>query len=120
MYTLFTPDPADYNTRLNLQTKNTMLDSHTHPKILGLIIIELKLTYNRYIESTATKASQTLTILNVLFSIKILLSTYTVITRSMLEYASKIWSPNTSITNITKLKLYKPVITHHNYTFDDT
>ena len=37
--TIVIPDPAEYNTRLNLQLNNTILDMHTHPKILGLTLI---------------------------------------------------------------------------------
>ena len=82
----------------------------THPKILGLKL-DPKLTYNRHIDLAATKARKTINILNVLTSTKwgnhkeTILATYKTITRPVLEYASTIWSPNASETNIDKLQI---------------
>ena len=45
--TLFTPDPAEYNTNLHLHINNTTLPMNTHPKILG-VTLHPKLTYNTY------------------------------------------------------------------------
>ena len=50
----FTPEPAEYNTRLNLQINNTILDMHTHLKILGLTL-KAKFTYNKHIGNMAAK-----------------------------------------------------------------
>ena len=54
----FTPDPAEYNTRLNLQINITRhaqcLHTDTQPKILGLTV-DLKVTYNQHIDNTAAK-----------------------------------------------------------------
>ena len=107
--TLFTPDPAEYSTKLNLQINNTTLDMSTHPKILGLTL-DPKLTYNTHIDNTANKASKTLSILKVLSSTKwgkhkeTILATYKAISRPLLEYASTIWSPIASTTSIQKLQ----------------
>ena len=82
----------------------------THPKILGLTL-DPKLTYNRHIDLAATKARKTINILKVLTSTKwgkhkeTILATYKAITRPVLEYASTIWSPNASKTNIDKLQI---------------
>ena len=79
----------------------------TPPKILGLTL-DPKLTYNRHIDIAATKARKTSNILKVLTSTKWckhkepILATYKAITRHVLEYASTIWSPNASETNIDK------------------
>ena len=106
--TLLTPDPAEYNKQLGLQIDNTTLPMTTHPKILGLTLYP-KLTYNRHI--AATKARKTINILKVLTSTKwckhkeTKLATYKAITRPVLDYASTIWSPNASETNIDKLQI---------------
>ena len=82
----------------------------THPKILGLTL-DPKLTYNRHIDLAATKARKTINILKVLTSTKwgkhkeTILATYKAITRPVLDYASTIWSPNASETNIDKLQI---------------
>ena len=108
--TLLTPDPAEYNKQLGLQIDNTTLPMTTHPKILGLTL-DPKLTYNRHIDLAATKARKTINILKVLTSTKwgkhkeTILATYKAITRPVLEYASTIWSPNASETNIDKLQI---------------
>ena len=108
--TLLTPDPAEYNTQLGLQIDNTTLPITTHPKILGLTL-DPKLTYNRHIDLAATKARKTINILKVLTSTmwgkhkETILATYKAITRPVLEYASTIWSPNASETNIDKLQI---------------
>ena len=82
---------------------------HTHPQILGLTL-DPKLTYNKHIDNTATKASKTIPILKVLSSTKwskdkeTLPSIYKVVTRPIQEYAPTIWSPITSRISITKLQ----------------
>ena len=107
---ILTPDRAEYNTQLGLQIDNTTLPMTTHPIILGLTL-DPKLTYNRHIDLAATKARKTINILKVLTSTKwgkhneTILATYKAITRSVLEYASTIWSPNASETNIDKLQI---------------
>ena len=51
---LFTPDPPDYNTRLNLHINNTTPDMHTH--------LDPNHSYNT--DNTAAKASKTIPILS--------------------------------------------------------
>ena len=88
--TLITTDLAEYNTRLNLQSNNTILDMHTHPKTL-ILTIDIKLTYNNYIDNKAAKASKTMPILKVFSSTKwgehkeTLLSTSKAVTRPILS-----------------------------------
>ena len=63
--TLFTPDPAEYSTQLELQIDNITLPMNINPKILGLTL-DPKLTHNKHIEITTTKAHKTLQILKTL------------------------------------------------------
>ena len=48
--TLFTPDPAEYKSNLDLKINNTALPMATHPKVLGLTL-DPKLTYSTYIQN---------------------------------------------------------------------
>ena len=45
--TLFTPDPAEYNTTFTLQINNTTLSTNKEPKILGLTL-DTKLNYSKH------------------------------------------------------------------------
>ena len=107
--TLFTPDPAEYNTQLHLSINNTLIPTVKHPKVLGLTF-DPKLTYAEHIKNTTTKASKTINILKTLTSTQwgkqkeTITATYKAITRPILEYSSTIWSPITSNTNINKLQ----------------
>ena len=47
--TLFTPDPAEYNSNLGLNINNKALPMALHPKVLGLTL-DPKLTYNAHIQ----------------------------------------------------------------------
>ena len=108
--TLFTPDPAEYSTQLELEIYNITLPMDINPKILGLTLAP-KLTYNKHIEITTTKAHKTIQILKVLTSTtwgkqkETITATYKAITRPILEYVSTIWSPLASDTNINKLQI---------------
>ena len=81
-----------------------------NPKILGLSL-DSKLTYNKHIEITTTKARKTIHILKALTSTtwgkqkETILATYKDITRPILEYVSTIWPPIASDTNINKLQI---------------
>ena len=63
--TLFTPDPAEYNTTLTLQINNTTLPTNKEPKILGLTL-DPKITYSKHIQNTTLKAKQTMHIMKAL------------------------------------------------------
>ena len=73
--TLFTPDPAKYNTQLHLSINNTLIPTVKHPKVLGLTF-DPKLTYAEHVKNTTTKASKTINILKTraLYAIIIILS----------------------------------------------
>ena len=95
--TLFTPDHAEYNTRLNLQLNSTILDMHTHPKILDFIL-DPKLTTNTL--TTQQLVSNTIPIQSSLkpsrANQETLLSTYKVVTRAILKYASSLGCAHTA------------------------
>ena len=107
--TLFTPDPAEYSTKLTLNIDNTLLPTVKNPKILGLTL-DPKLTYNEHIKQTTTKANKTLKILKTLTATKwgkqkeTIINTYNAITRPVMEYAGTIWAPITAPTNLNKLQ----------------
>ena len=97
--TLFTPDPAEYVKTLLFKLNNqTPLPTTKHPKILR-ITLDLKLTFSQHIIVTITKAKQTLSILKALTSNKwgkqkeLIVSTFTAISRPILDYANTVWSP---------------------------
>ena len=60
--TLFTRDPAEYSTQLELQIDNIRLPMNINPKILGMTL-DPKLTYNKHIQIKTTKACKTIQIL---------------------------------------------------------
>ena len=49
--TLFTPDPAEYNTTLNLRINNTLIPTVKNPKILG-VTLDPKLNFSEHIRIT--------------------------------------------------------------------
>ena len=57
--TLFTPDPAEYNSNLGLNINNKALPMALHPKVLGLTL-DPKLTYNAHIQEIATHTHKNL------------------------------------------------------------
>ena len=73
--------------------------------------LDPKLTYNKHIEITTTKARKTIQILIALTSTiwgkpkETIIATYKAITRPILEYVSTIWSPLVSDTNLNKLQI---------------
>jgi hypothetical protein len=108
--TLFTPDPAEYNTTLNLKINNTIIPTDKNPKILG-INFDPKLTFKNHIDITDKKAKKSLNIPKSLTTRKwgknkeTLVTTYKMITRPIIEYGSTVWSPLVSNTNIKKLQI---------------
>ena len=108
--TLCTPDPAEYSKTLSLEIDGTLLPTVQHPKILGLVL-DPKLTFNEHVKAVTKKASATIKILKALTSTnwgkqkETIVSTYKVITRPILEYASTVWSPVLSSTQQGKLQI---------------
>ena len=57
--TLFTSDPTDYKSNLDLKINNTALRMATHPKVLGLTF-DPKLTYNTHNHNISVQAHKPL------------------------------------------------------------
>ena len=107
--TLFTPDPAEYKTILNLTINNTIIPTVKNPKILGLTF-DTKLNFGKHIKITKEKADNANKIVKTLTSTswgkqkETLIATYKAIVRPILEYASPVWSQIISATNRNKLQ----------------
>ena len=56
---LLTPDPAEYNTQLNLTIKGTPIETKRHPEILGLTF-DPKLTFSEHIKNAEEKDKKAL------------------------------------------------------------
>ena len=108
--TLFTPDPAEYTSNLDLTLNNKALPMATHPKVLCLTL-NPKLTYSTHIHNISVQAHKPLQIINALTATErgkqkeTLLATYKAVMRPALEYASSVWSPIASSTSINKLQV---------------
>ena len=108
--TLFTNDQSEFNKTLSLTINNESIPTIKHPKILGLIF-DPKLNFGEHITKTKEKANKTINIMKSLTSTKCdkqketLLTTYKTITQPIIEYASTIWAPIVSETNLNKLQI---------------
>ena len=108
--TLFTPDPAEYMSNLDLTINNNALSMATHPKVLGLTL-DPKLTYSTHIHNISVQAHKPLQIIKALTATgwgkqkETLMVTYKAIMRPALEFASSVWSPIASSTSINKLQV---------------
>ena len=108
--TLFTPDPAEYDTTLNLSINNIIIPTVKHPKILGLTL-DPKLNFSEHFRITKEKAEKSIKILKSLSATswglqkETLLTTYKTIVRPTIEYASTVWSPIIAPTNIDHLQI---------------
>ena len=108
--TLFTPDPAEYKSNLDLKINNTALPIATHPTVLG-ITLDLKLIYSTYIHNISVQAQKPLQMIKAITATgfgkqkETLMATYKAVMRPALEYASSIWSPLSSSTSINKLQV---------------
>ena len=108
--TLFTPDPAEYTSNLDLTINNKALPMATHPKVLGLTL-DPKLTYITHIHNISVQAHTPLQIIKALTATgwgkqkETLMATYKAVMRPALEYASSVWSPIASSTSINKLQV---------------
>ena len=108
--TLFTPDPAEYTSNLDLTINNKALPMATHPKVLGLTL-DPKLTYSTHIHNISVQSHKPLQIIKALTATgwgkqkETLMATYKAVMRPALEYASSVWSPIASSTSINKLQV---------------
>ena len=107
--TLFSPDPKDYTTKLNLTINNELIDTITHPKILG-VIFDPKLTFNEHSKYIKGNTNKSLNVMKSLTSTswgkqkEPMINTFKAIVRPSLEYACTVWSPIISETNLQKIQ----------------
>ena len=107
--TLFTPDPAEYKSNMDLKINSTALPMTTLPKVLGLTLVP-KLTYSTHIHNISVHAYKPLQIIKAFTATgwskqkETLMATYKAVMKPALEYASSIWSPLASSTSINKLQ----------------
>jgi hypothetical protein len=107
--TLFTPHTHEHNTTLNLTINNIIIPTVKHPKILGLTL-DPALNFNQHTKITKEKADSKIKILKALTSTtwgkqkETLLATYKSVVLPVIEYASTIWYPHISATNLQKLQ----------------
>ena len=91
MCTLFTPDPAEYSTQLELQIDNIALDPHDHQTKILKLTLDPKLTYNN--NSRQGNTTTQITYINNMGKQKeTIFVTYKAITRPIIECVSTIWS----------------------------
>ena len=109
---LFTPDPAEYTSNLDLTINNKTLPMATHPKVLGLTL-DPKLTYSTHIHNISVQAHKPLQIIKALTATgwgkqkETLMATYKAVMRPALEYSSSVWSPIASSTSIPTQSLHR-------------
>src|SRR5207248_2695928 len=107
--TLFTPDTHEHNITLNLTINNTTIPTVKNPKILGLTL-DPAFTFAEHAKITKDKADSAIKILKALTSTiwgkqkETLLATYKTIILPVIEYASTVWYPIISDTNLQKLQ----------------
>ena len=111
--TLFTPDPAEYTSNLDLTINNKAL-----PMAKGLgLTLDPKLTYSTHIHNISVQAHKPLQIIKALTATgwgkqkETLMATYKAVMRPALEYASSVWSPIASSTSINKLQVMQNALT---------
>ena len=108
--TLFTPDPAEYTSNLDLKINNHALPIPMHPTVLGLTV-DLKLTYSAHIHNISVHAHRTLQIIKALTATgwgkqnERLMATHKAVMRPALEYGFSVWLPLASSISINKLKV---------------
>src|SRR5678816_4776086 len=107
--TLFTSDKHEHNLTLDLSINNIIIPTVKHPKILGLTL-DTSLSFGEHAKVTKGKAESTLKVLKALTSTEwgmqkeTLTATYKTIVLPVIEYASTIWSPNISESNLKSLQ----------------
>src|SRR6267154_1536919 len=107
--TLFTSCTREQDVTLNLTINNIIIPTVKTPKILGLTL-DPSLSFREHTRITKEKADSSIKILKALTSTswgkqkETLLATYKTITRPIIEYASTVWSPILSSTNLQDLQ----------------
>ena len=105
--TLFTPDPAQANTRPKIKIADSELQLVRSPKLLG-VYLDTFFSFNKYCVQVANRVSKRNNVLKALAGTgqqkETLLMTYKALGRSIANYAVPVWSINTSESNIVKIQ----------------
>ena len=107
--TLFTPDPAQSNTRPKIKIADSELPLVRSPKLLG-VHLDTLFSFNIHCVQVANRVNKRNNVLNALAGTnwgqqkETLLMTYTALGRSIANYAAPVWHINTSDTNIGKIQ----------------
>src|SRR6185436_17259905 len=107
--TLFTPSKLEHKITLDLSINNIIIPTVKHPKILGLTL-DTSLSFGEHAKVTEGKAESTIKVLKALTSTawgkqkETLLATYKTIVLPVIEYASTVWSPNMTESNLRLLQ----------------
>jgi hypothetical protein len=108
--TLFSPDPAEFKVKPDIKIKNKSIRLDQTPKLLGITFNTMH-TFSFHIKNTIAKCNSKINVLKALAGTswgqdkETMLITYKSICRSILEYATPIWSPQVSDTNWGKLQV---------------
>jgi hypothetical protein len=107
--TLFTTDKREHNVTLDLSINNISIPTVKNPKILGLTL-DPSLSFGEHTKIAKDKSDSSIKILKALTSTswgkpkETLLATYKAVVRPIFEYASTIWYPILSESNLQKLQ----------------
>ena len=100
--TLFNPDPHQAKTHPRILIEDSQLPLVQCPKILG-VYLDTSISYNKHIGYVAERVSGRNNILKALAGTLLyystLLMTYKTVGRSIINYASPVWSTNLRVTN---------------------
>ena len=104
--TLFTPDPPEYTSHLDLTINNKALPMATYPKVLGFTL-DPKLTYSTHIHNISVQAHTPLQIIKALTATgwgkqkETPMDTYKAVMRPALEYSlyGRLLHPRPALTN---------------------
>ena len=107
--TLFTPDPAQANTRPKIKIADSEIPLVRSPKLLG-VYLDTFFSFNKHCVQVANRVSKRNNVLKALSGTnwgqqkETLLMTYKALGRSIANYAAPVWSINASETNIGKIQ----------------
>ena len=107
--TLFTPDPAQANSRPKIKIADSEIPLVRSPKLLG-VYLDTFFSFNKYCVQVANRVSKRNNVLKALAGTnwgqqkETLLMTYKALGRSIANYAAPVWSINASETNIGKIQ----------------
>ena len=110
--TLFTPETRQGHLHPLVPMGGSFLPLEPHPKILG-VTFDPHFHFHKHVETLVAKAKLKLNLLKALTGTtwgqqkETLVATYKALIDSIFSYAAPIWFPNTSPTNIQKLRLSK-------------